>query len=160
MNFQSEMDYAQILPRLFIGSHPRTVDDIDRLRLKAGITAVLNLQTDEDMRAVNLTWEPLEAHYTAFDIELLWVPVRDFDPVDLQEKLPKCVRALDQLLATGHSVYLHCTEGAGRSPTVAIAYFHWCLGWDLDQAAAYVKERWGCSPNTEAIQLAIWHPAN
>ena len=71
------MDYAQILPRLFIGSHPRTVDDIDRLRLKAGITAVLNLHTDEDMRAVNLTWEPLEAHYTAFDIELLRVPVRD-----------------------------------------------------------------------------------
>lgn len=86
--------------------------------------------------------------------------MRDFDPVDLQEKLPKCVLALDQLLATGHSVYLHCTEGAGRSPTVAIAYFPWCLGCDLDQAAAYVKERWGRSPNTEAIQLAIWHRAN
>ncbi len=91
------MDYAQILPRLFIGSHPRTVDDIDGLRLKAGITAVLNLQTDEDMRAINLTWEPIEAHYTASGIELLRVPVRDLDPVDLREKLPQCVRVLDQL---------------------------------------------------------------
>ena len=59
----TNMDYAQLLARLFLGSHPRTTRDIDRLRLKVGITAVLNLQPDEDMRAVNLAWEPLEGHY-------------------------------------------------------------------------------------------------
>jgi hypothetical protein len=35
-----------------------------------GITAVLNLQTDDDMRAVNLVWKPLEAYYRNSGIEL------------------------------------------------------------------------------------------
>ncbi len=120
------MEYVQILPQLFLGSHPQTTDEIERLRQEAGITAVLNLQTDDDMRAVNLVWEPLEAHYQTCGIELSRLPVRDFDPVDLREKLAECVRTLDRLLAASHSVYLHCTAGTGRSPTVAIAYLHWC----------------------------------
>ena len=48
------MNYAQLFPQLFIGSHPKSTDDIERLLLKAGITAVLNLQTDADMQSVNL----------------------------------------------------------------------------------------------------------
>lgn len=158
--FGIRMDYSQILPQLFIGSHPQGPDDLERLRRESGITAVLNLQTDEDMRAVNLAWEPLEAHYKASSIELYRLPVRDFDSVDLREKLPRCVRALDHLLAVGHSVYLHCTAGTGRSPTVAIAYLHWCYGWDLYVADAYNRERRPCSPNLEAIRLATRDPAN
>jgi protein-tyrosine phosphatase len=150
------MDFAQILPRLFLGPHPQSIDDIERLRREAGITAVLNLQTDDDMRSVNLVWEPLEAHYLAYGIELARVPVRDFDPLDLREKLPKCVATLDRLLTANHTVYLHCTAGTGRSPTVAISYLHWCQGWELDAAVAYVKERRPCSPNVEAVRLAVW----
>ncbi len=150
------MDYVNLLGQLFLGSRPETPADIDRLRLESGITAVLNLQTDDDMRAVNLVWEPLEAHYRNTGIELCRVPVRDFDPVNLREKLPECVRALDHLLAASHSVYLHCTLGASRSPTVAIAYLCWCRGWVLDEAVTYVKTRWQCAPNAEAIQLAVW----
>jgi hypothetical protein len=48
------MDYAQIVPELFLRSHPRSADDIDRLRQEAAITAVLNLQTDDDMRSANV----------------------------------------------------------------------------------------------------------
>ena len=150
------MEHAEILPQLFLGSHPQTTGDIDRLRQQSGISAVVNLQTDEDMCSVGLAWEPLAAHYSTCGIELCRVPVRDFDPIDLREKLPECVRRLDGLLAAGHLVYLHCTAGAGRSPTVAIAYLHWCRGWDLDAAVADVKERWHCSPNVEAIRQAVW----
>ena len=153
------MDYVQILPRLILGSHPQTTDDIETLRRESGVTAVLNLQTDDDMRAVGVVWEPLEGHYHASGVLLRRLPVRDFDSIDLREKLPECVRALDQLLAASHSVYLHCTAGAGRSPTVAIAYLHWCRGWDLDQAAAYVQERRECFPKLEVIRLAVRGPA-
>jgi hypothetical protein len=150
------MRYAKVLPQLFLGSRPEIPADIDRLRLESGITAVLNLQTDDDMRAVNLVWEPLENHYRASGIQLRRVPVRDFDALDLREKLPDCVRALEQLFSTGYSVYLHCTLGATRSPTVAVAYLHWCRGWNLDRAEAHVKEHWHCSPNIEAVALALW----
>jgi len=150
------MEYVELVSQLFLGSRPETTADIDRLRLDSDVTAVLNLQTDDDMRAVHLVWEPLEAHYRNTGIELFRVPVRDFDPVDLREKLPECVRALDHLLAANHSVYLHCTLGASRSPTVAIAYLCWCRAWNLEEAGTYVKKHWQCSPNMEAVRHAVW----
>lgn len=148
------MDYNRILPEIVVGSYPQSADDIDRLKRDSGITAVFNLQTDEDLRYLGLDWDSLQAHYAACGIEPRRVPVRDFDPVDLREKLPECVRVLNQLLAAGHSVYVHCTAGAGRSPTVVIAYLHWCRGWDLDEAVAHVTHCRPCSPNVEAIRLA------
>ena len=109
------------------------------------------------MRAVNLVWQPLVDYYQASGIQLCRVPVRDFDPIDLRNKLPKCVRELERLLLGGHSVCLHCTLGATRSPTVAVAYLHWCQGWDLDRAVTHVKGHWQCSPNLEAVELAFWN---
>lgn len=150
------MRYAQILPRLFLGSRPESPADLETLRLKAGITAVVNLQTDDDMRAVGLVWTPLNDYYRTAAIELCRIPVRDFDPLDLREKLPGCVSQLQRLLRAEHCVYLHCTLGATRSPTVAVAYLYWCEGRTLDQADAEVKERWPCSPNLEAVRRASW----
>ena len=149
-NRVGKMDYNRILPELFLGSYPKDNSELDLLRQRSGITAVLNLQTDEDMR----DWGSLQDHYRASGIELRRVPVRDFDPTDLREKLPECVRVLDQLLKEGRLVYVHCTAGAGRSPTVVIAHLHWCRNWDLDEAVAFVKKYRTCSPNVETIRLA------
>ena len=41
------MDVDQILANLFVGSCPRDPADIDSLATKSGITAVLNVQTDD-----------------------------------------------------------------------------------------------------------------
>ncbi len=151
------MDYAQILSNLCIGPHPQAIEDIEMLRQGSRVTAVLNLQTDEDMRARKIPWESLGAHYRTCGIELCRVPVQD-EVAALQQRLPDCVRALDQLLRARHSVYLHCTFGVGRSPTVAIAYLHWYLGWGLDAAATYVKQLRPCTPSLEIIQLTMWDP--
>jgi hypothetical protein len=43
------MDVSQILPNLFVGSYPAGQEDVDQLRRELGVTAVLNVQTDEDM---------------------------------------------------------------------------------------------------------------
>jgi protein-tyrosine phosphatase len=152
------MDYAQILTRLFVGSHPRAIGDVERLRRESAITAVLNLQTDEDMDSVKLDWRLLEAHYRACSIDLLRLPVKE-EQIELREKLPGCVRTLSALIAGGRTVYLHCTEGIGRSPTVAIGYLHWSLGWGFDAAVSHVKHARQCSPHLEALRLALWNPA-
>ena len=153
------MDYDQILSQLFVGSRPRMVGDIDELVRDAGVTAVLNLQTDEDMYWFDTDWEKLEAHYQKTKIEVVRFPIRDFDPNDLREKLPSCVRALEELLGAGRTVYLHCTAGVNRSPTVAVAYIHKSRGWDLEKAVAFVMDRRNCSPEVDAIRLAAWDEA-
>jgi protein-tyrosine phosphatase len=150
------MDYDEILSQLFVGSRPRTVEDIEQLKQDAGITAVLNLQTDEDMYWYDIDWEALEAHYRQSEIEVTRFPIKDFEPEELREKLPGCVRTLEKLLLVGHTVYLHCTAGVNRSPSVAIAYIHRCRGLDLEKAVAFVMERRNCSPEVEAIRLAPW----
>ena len=152
------MKYVELLDPLFLGSRPETTADIDRLRLDSGITAVLNLQTDDDMRAVNLVWEPLEAHYRNSGIELCRVPVRDFDPVDLREKLPECVRALDHLLAASHSrlspLHARCFPLAHRGDCLPllVSRVGFGRGRDLRQKALAVLAEYGGSP-TSRLEL-------
>ena len=48
-NFLGALDFAQIGDhQLFVGAYPRVEDDVRKLQ-EAGITGVLNLQTDEDI---------------------------------------------------------------------------------------------------------------
>lgn len=148
------MDYAQVTSRLHVGSHPQSIGDIAVLEKILAVTAILNLQTDEDMAAVSLNWQPLESYYRTSAVSLCRMPMKE-EQVVLREKLLPCVDRLDNLLAAGHIVYLHCTAGIGRSPTVAIGYLHRCLGWEMDAAVRYVKQVRQCSPHLDALRLAI-----
>jgi len=148
------MDYAQITSRLYVGSHPQSVDDIEILQRVLAITAILNLQTNEDMATVNLNWRPLETYYKASAVSLCRIPMKE-EQVILREKLLECVDTLVHLLMADHTVYLHCTAGIGRSPTVAVGYLHYHLGWELEAAVRYVKQVRKCSPHVEALRRAI-----
>ncbi|MEJ2010203.1 MAG: dual specificity protein phosphatase family protein [Acidobacteriota bacterium] len=154
------IDYDRVLPHLYMGPFLESAHEVEMLRRHAGVTAVLNLQTDEDIWTNEFFGEPFETLYATSGVKLCRAPVRDFDAMDLQQRLPECVAALRRLLEEGETVYLHCTAGINRAPTVAIAYLHWCLGWDLDDAVKHVAEcRNKCSPNVEAIRLANGQPA-
>jgi protein-tyrosine phosphatase len=148
------MNLSQVLPRLFVGSCPTHADDINHLKTDYGISAILNLQTDNDFDYWDLDWNRLEARCRELKIEVRRIPVRDFDGQDLQSKLPQCVQALAELLDTGRTVYAHCNVGSGRSPSVAIAYLHWRDGWNLDDAIEHVARCRPCSANIEAIMAA------
>jgi protein-tyrosine phosphatase len=145
------MNLNQILPRLFVGSCPTNADDINHLKVDYGITAILNLQTDNDFDYCDLDWSRIETRCQELQIEVWRIPVRDFDDEDLRTKLLQCVRALDEFLLADHTAYVYCNAGAGRSPSVAIAYLHWKQNWNLDEAIEHVTQCRSCSPNIEAI---------
>ena len=148
------IDYDAIFDHLFVGTYARTRRDVDRLTSDAGITGVLNLQTDEDMRVYGVDWARLRRHYETQGVEVERVPILDFDPVDLRARLGEAVNALDALIARQRRVYIHCTAGVGRSPAVAIAWLAWCRDWDLLAAVDFVKGKRNCAPYVEAIELA------
>jgi protein-tyrosine phosphatase len=138
-----------ILPNLFIGPDPRDGVDFEQLR-SMKITAILSLQTDEDMQMCDL-------QSAAQNLGLAFhnVPVVDFDRADLRRKLRDCVVLLDDLLKAGQTVYLHCTAGVSRSPTVAAAFLNWKLGWTLDQALSHLRAVRNCCPDAEVIRSEI-----
>ncbi len=148
------MKLNQILPRLFVGSCPVNADDINHLKVDYGITAVLNLQTDDDFDYCDLDWNCIETRCQELQIEVRRIPVGDFDGEGLRKQMPRCVQALDELLRADHTVYTHCNLGVGRSPSVAIAYLHWKQGWSLDEAIEHVTKCCSCSPDIAAIVLA------
>ncbi|CAK9219231.1 unnamed protein product [Sphagnum troendelagicum] len=119
---------------LIVGSCPKTKDDISKLSTDEHVTAILNLQQDQDFGPHN---------------------IKDGCPPDLRKNLPRAVGVLDYLIKDDRKVYLHCTAGVGRSPSVAVAYYYWIKGMTLNAAYAFVKSRRLVShPNTGAIQNA------
>jgi len=138
-----KLDLDRIVPGVFVGSCPSTTEDIDALK-KIGISAVLNLQTDDDFHLENIHWQPLADRYRQVDIEVVRIEVRG--PETLRVKLDDCLSAIRDLLKRGQRVLVHCTEGKNRSATVGIAYLHKVLGWDLAQAVKHVE---ACRPNSD-----------
>ena len=127
----------------------------DIMQLKAaGITAVLNLQTDDDIRNREIDWPAMEDAYRQHEIEIRRFPIEDFSPSDMRRKLRAGVRVLDGLIHAGHVVYLHCNAGINRSPTLAVAYLHWAEKWDLDAAHVHVLNCRPCDPYVQEIRLA------
>jgi protein-tyrosine phosphatase len=145
------ISYDRILANLYVGTYPESLEDIQELKDRYGVTAVLSLQTDEDLRERGIDWLEMEEFYKRLAIEAHRVPLRDFDREHQRQHLPEAVKVLAGLLASGHITYLHCNAGTGRSPLVAMAYLHWCLKMDREQAIRHVRERRYSAPYEDLL---------
>ncbi|MBI4850487.1 MAG: dual specificity protein phosphatase family protein [Acidobacteria bacterium] len=146
--------FNRILPNLYVGTVPKTFDDVERLIREAGISAVINLQTDDDFEWYQVDWPKIQQYYEKRNIEFVRKPVQDFQLEDLRDKLPDCAKVVDDFAHNGHIIYLHCTAGINRSPTVAIGYLYSYLGYDMETAIRTVKGSRVCDPYLEALYLA------
>ncbi|GAB6166054.1 hypothetical protein JCM19992_20540 [Thermostilla marina] len=144
----------RILPNLFIGPYIAMPGEIDQLVARHQIDAILNLQTDRDLIDRGVDIESIRRRCRELGVELVRVPIRDFDVDDLTCKLPEAASALAELLRRGKTVYLHCTAGINRSATVAIAYLYWFEDQDLAEAIETVMSRHLCEPYIDAIRRA------
>jgi hypothetical protein len=148
------MIFSSILPQLFVGSCPANIDDIDRLEKGCGITAILSLQTDDDLDPCDMDSMQMDHRRAELGIAVRRISVAAFDGEDGPRTLYRCVAVLDGLLRAGHAVYVHCNLGTVRSPTVVIAYLVWRRGWRLTDAVEYIRRCHPCSPDIAAILLA------
>lgn len=145
------INFNRILPNLYVGTVPKTFDDVDRLIREARVSAVVNLQTDDDFEWYRVDWPKIEQYYLHCNIEAKRYPIRDFELEDLRDKLPESTAIVDEFARLGHIIYLHCTAGVNRSPTVAIGYLYRYLGYDLETAIRTVKTSRACDPFIEAL---------
>eukprot|EP00743_Colponemidia_sp_Colp-15_P006072 GILK01006526.1.p1 GENE.GILK01006526.1~~GILK01006526.1.p1 ORF type:complete len:407 (-),score=39.55 GILK01006526.1:48-1220(-) len=155
VNFVAGMMFDQVPPNMFIGPYPQQAADVEKMAA-GGVTAVLNVQTDEDHAHRHVDWDAMLKSYAEHNIEVRRFPIRDFNPVDLEQQLMAAVNVLEELIENGYHVYIHCTAGMGRAPAVAVCYLVWCKGYTVGDAVAHVKaHRRVAVPNVPVIERAV-----
>lgn len=140
----------QLRPYLWIGPAIFPAD-LARVR-RAGITAVLSLQEP----GIDLLPSALEQMRRACEPEIAFhsLGVRDYDPAAVIQALPQALATLQSLIAADRVVYLHCSEGINRSPSVALAYL---VRHENLPLALAVEELSRCHPAARPYQsLLTW----
>nr|XP_016854256.1 PREDICTED: laforin isoform X5 [Anolis carolinensis] len=140
-----------ILPNLWLGSCPRQVEHVTvKLKHELGITAIMNFQTEWDI--VQNSWgcnrypEPMSPEvlmklYKEEGLAYVWMPTPDMSTEGRVQMLPQAVCLLHGLLENGHTVYVHCNAGVGRSTAAVCGWLKYVLGWNLRKVQYFVASR-------------------
>ncbi|XP_072299000.1 laforin [Eucyclogobius newberryi] len=157
---QMAMHFSRILPRVWLGSCPRQVEHVTiRMKHELGITAVMNFQTESDVvnnshgcrrrPDVPMSPETMMQLYKDTGLAYVWIPTPDMSTEGRVRMLPQAVLLLHGLLENGHTVYVHCNAGVGRSTAALCGFLMYVLGWSprkvqyfvtAKRAAVYIDE--------------------
>ena len=145
-------DCSEIISaRLWVGSFVRP-EDVKILQ-KMGITSVVNLQSDWDLASYSISLTTLQKAYAQAQIYLNRFPIPDFDRQSLGDNLPQAVEELEKALIPSESrVYVHCTAGINRAPTLAAAYLIKAMAMPAHEAYQHVTSKRDCSPYLDTLQ--------
>lgn len=156
MNFVAEINFDRIADYpIIIGAYPQHEEDI-KLLAKNGVTAVLNVQTEDDMKLRRINLVCFCEIYARYNIKFVHYPIYDFNPEDLEKKVRGGSACLRDLIAEGHTVYVHCSAGWGRSASTVVGYLVLYKGMELDEAFRIVKKsRKVVCPNMQALRRAL-----
>jgi hypothetical protein len=132
-------DFAEVVPGLYIGSHPEPEDPFD-----LGATLVVSLTTGTSARSVPRN-----------GVLIHW-PIKD-GPIPPTEILDALVSFIDASMNANAVVYVHCQAGMNRSALV-VARVLMERGLSAEEAIALVRERRKGSLSDEYAAWLLAHP--
>jgi atypical dual specificity phosphatase len=132
-------DVSELLPNFWIGRALHNSDETARLKTELGVTAVVSLETDRDLEAAGLTWTKIDERYRALGLDLHRVEIEGDWPAAVIEVMRRAMILVRRLIQNGHTVFLHCSAGVNRSPTVALMYLNMIEGMSVEEALATVQ---------------------
>lgn len=144
-------DLAAILPSLLIGEY-LLPGDLRWLAEAHNVSAVVNLQDNQDLQALGIDLRELRRAARSYGIAYHHVPIPDCEPERLVTELDVLLAMLTHLEAKGRITYLHCNAGLNRAPTVAIAYLRSRIPTSLAHACAHVKACRACGPYMQVLE--------
>ncbi|CAG9467856.1 unnamed protein product [Pedinophyceae sp. YPF-701] len=140
---------SEVSQGLYVAGEP-VARNRDLLR-ESGITHVVN----------TVAFNSRDGVQNFFEDELKYMTLRILDSTaeDLLGVLYDVLSFVDDAIASGGRVLLHCSQGVSRSAALAIAYIMWKTGRPYDEVYGRVKAARGIvNPNIGFIcQLLQWH---
>ncbi|MDR1613076.1 MAG: dual specificity protein phosphatase family protein [Planctomycetota bacterium] len=120
-------NFSYVIPEKLAGcAKPRGLGGL-RALARRGVGAV-----------VSLTEEALDGKTLAeYGVVTLHLPIRDFTP-PTQEQMERFVRFVDERMAEGRKVAVHCHAGMGRTGTMLAGYLVHC-GMSAEEAMLRVR---------------------
>lgn len=129
----SPMEYARPIPncywvepgRFLAGEYPAAREEADargkmRQFLSAGVNFFLDLTRPGELRPY-APFLPEEARALGVEADYRRMPIRDFG-IPTRLMMASILDAIDDALASGRAVYVHCWGGVGRTGTVVGCY--------------------------------------
>eukprot|EP00186_Timspurckia_oligopyrenoides_P003771 CAMPEP_0182442468 /NCGR_PEP_ID=MMETSP1172-20130603/1379_1 /TAXON_ID=708627 /ORGANISM="Timspurckia oligopyrenoides, Strain CCMP3278" /LENGTH=504 /DNA_ID=CAMNT_0024637341 /DNA_START=47 /DNA_END=1561 /DNA_ORIENTATION=+ len=158
VNFISNLEF-DLIPAagVLLGPYPQSSGDVQKMN-DAGVTAVLNVQTDDDHKHRKVHWPSMLEEYQKYSIEARRVPIEDFNPKSLERNLAEAAKTLAELRRNHDLVYVHCTAGMSRAAASTIAYMVLFTPdfETMTDAYQYVKKhRAVIAPNLVVLQHVI-----
>ena len=150
------MNWDLITPEIVIGSCPMVPNDVKVMAERTGITAILSLQTDEDLSYYNIDEKAIIAKIEELGLTFIRIPMEDFNLADQKNKLFDAVNALSKLITNKHKVYVHCTAGVNRSPLTVLGYMCFVQKMSMFDAFNFLRiQRPVCEPYLEVIDFCL-----
>lgn len=127
--------YNKIMDRVYVGSCPRSLLHVDKLRDQHLISDIINFQTAEDISEhypdsggtpmkSNRTAENAAVLYASRGIRYTWIPTTDMSSVARARVTAQAAFLMAGLLFSKNctGVYVHCNAGVGRSVGCVAAF--------------------------------------
>ncbi|KAM3140330.1 hypothetical protein pb186bvf_007490 [Paramecium bursaria] len=138
-NFITDFNISQINEYIAIGPYPQNEEDILKLK-QNGVQAILNLQTRLDMYHRGVDWDRIQSIYNKNQIYMINYEIIDMDPKDFIKRSVKAVTLLKKLVNQYEKVYVHCTAGIGRAPSIVCLYLNLIIDYELEEAIKILKQ--------------------
>ncbi len=103
-----KFNYSQISDKIYVGTNMCCQTHFDEELLKKKVSADISLEKEKIDAAQGVDY-------------YLWIPVADHE-APTQKQLHLGVTAMNKMEQMGDTIYVHCKNGHGRSPTLVAAY--------------------------------------
>ena len=152
INFVGELLFDKMGDKnIFIGPYPQSEEDFKRISQK-GVNEIINLQTDDDMKARQINIELQKKISQKFGININRYPIEDYCHEVMVSRLKGGSDLLNELLKKGKIVYVHCTAGMYRASSTVILYLILYENYEVDEAIKFcAKYRPIICPNVKAL---------
>ena len=152
INFVGKLLFDKIGDKnIFIGPYPQSEEDFKKISEK-GINEIINLQTDDDIKARQINHELQKIQSKKYGININRYPIEDYCHEVMVSRLKGASDLLNDLLKKGKIVYVHCTAGMYRASSTVILYLVLYENYEINEAIEYCsKYRPIICPNVRAI---------